>query len=198
MPKIVDKEAVRNKIMDAAMVVYTEVGYHAATISGIAKAAEMGKGTLYLYFKSKEDLTVSLADRIFDGMDAAFMGEPHARTLKAFGAKLKRTMDVPAERASFVRVFFEVFGPSFAPEEFVKSVSSFFDKLGDYYGEQIALLQDNGEISKEIDAQTAGRSLAAMVDGVILHRGLFDIPVRRHRAMIKQAIYMFLTGLQHP
>ena len=53
MPKIVDKEEVRTKIMDAAMTVYADVGYHAATISGVAKAAGMGKGTLYLYFEFK-------------------------------------------------------------------------------------------------------------------------------------------------
>ncbi|MEM8985515.1 MAG: TetR/AcrR family transcriptional regulator [Pseudomonadota bacterium] len=196
MPKIVDKEEVRNKIMDAAMSVYADVGYHAATISGVAKAAGMGKGTLYLYFESKEALTVSLADRIFTGMEEAFMGEAHCDTLEAFGEKLKATMDIPAERAGFVRVFFEVFGPSFASEEFVKSVAGFFDRLGAYYADQIKMLQEAEEVSQNIDAAVAGRSLAAMVDGVILHRGLFAISVRRHRAMIKEAISMFADGLR--
>ena len=196
MPKIVDKEEVRNKIMDAAMSVYADVGYHAATISGVAKAAGMGKGTLYLYFESKEALTVSLADRIFNGMEDAFMGDDHCETLEAFGEKLTATMDIPAERAGFVRVFFEVFGPSFASEEFVKSVAGFFDRLGDYYADQIKALQVDGQVSQDVDASVAGRTLAAMVDGVILHRGLFDISVRKHRAMIKEAIYMFASGLR--
>lgn len=196
MPKIVDKEEIRNKIMDAAMTVYAEVGYHAATIDGVAKAAGMGKGTLYLYFKNKENLTASLAERIFSGMEENFTYGPPSETLEAFATRLKKTMDVQAEQAGSVRVFFEVFGPSFASDEFTKSVAGFFDRLGGYYADQLKKLQASGEVSKDLDAIVAGRALVAMVDGVIMHRGLFNLSARRHRAMIKEAIAMFVQGVR--
>ncbi|WP_457646477.1 TetR/AcrR family transcriptional regulator, partial [Profundibacter sp.] len=53
MPKIVDKDAMRVRIMEAAMQCYSTQGFHAAKMSDIAKAAGLAKGTLYLYFKSK-------------------------------------------------------------------------------------------------------------------------------------------------
>ena len=196
MPKIVDKEEVRTKIMDAAMTVYADVGYHAATISGVAKAAGMGKGTLYLYFESKEALTASLADRIFSGMEDAFIGEAPCDTLDAFGEKLRKTMDIPAERAGFIRGFFDVFGPSFSSEEFVKSVAGFFDRLGAFYADHIKELQAVGEVTSKSDPAIAGRSIAAMVDGVIIHRLLFDLSARRHRAMIKETVAMLINGMR--
>ena len=196
MPKIVDKEEVRGRILDATMQVYSDVGFHAATISGIAKASGMGKGTLYLYFDSKEALTVALADRIFGGMGGAFMGKSSFDTVDAFKAHLKVTMTTTEERAKFVRVFFEVFGPSFASADFVKSVASFFDELGDYYAAELERLQSIGEVRADLDCSIAGRSLAAMVDGVILHRGLFAISKSRHGKMINAALDLLIDGMR--
>ena len=54
MPKVVDKEEMKQRIMDAAMIVYSDEGFHVATMDAIAKQSGLGKGTVYLYFKSKE------------------------------------------------------------------------------------------------------------------------------------------------
>ena len=43
-------------IMDAALEVFAEKGLRNATIDDVAEKAEVGKGTIYLYFKSKEHL----------------------------------------------------------------------------------------------------------------------------------------------
>jgi TetR/AcrR family fatty acid metabolism transcriptional regulator len=48
------------KIIDAAVIVIAENGYHAAQVSKIAKTAGVADGTIYLYFKNKEDILVSL------------------------------------------------------------------------------------------------------------------------------------------
>lgn len=48
------------KIIDAAVEVIAENGFHQAQISKIAKKAGVADGTIYLYFKNKEDLLVSL------------------------------------------------------------------------------------------------------------------------------------------
>ncbi|QOR65745.1 TetR/AcrR family transcriptional regulator [Cytobacillus suaedae] len=48
------------QIIDAAVVVIAENGYHQAQVSKIAKQAGVADGTIYLYFKNKEDILVSL------------------------------------------------------------------------------------------------------------------------------------------
>src|SRR5699024_1749753 len=48
------------QIIDAAVIVIAENGYHKAQVSKIAKQAGVADGTIYLYFKNKEDILISL------------------------------------------------------------------------------------------------------------------------------------------
>ncbi|MCK4854819.1 MAG: TetR/AcrR family transcriptional regulator [Bacteroidales bacterium] len=50
----------RNDIIDAAEKVFFSRGFESATMDEIAEMAELSKGTLYLYFKSKEDLQFAI------------------------------------------------------------------------------------------------------------------------------------------
>ena len=58
-----EKERRREEILDAAQRVFVEKGLTTATVDDIAMAAELSKGTLYLYFESKEDIYVALMMR---------------------------------------------------------------------------------------------------------------------------------------
>lgn len=48
------------QIIDAAVEVIAENGYHQSQVSKIAKQAGVADGTIYLYFKNKEDILISL------------------------------------------------------------------------------------------------------------------------------------------
>ena len=48
------------QIIDAAVIAIAESGYHQAQVSKIAKQAGIADGTIYLYFKNKEDILISL------------------------------------------------------------------------------------------------------------------------------------------
>ncbi|TMW71650.1 TetR/AcrR family transcriptional regulator [Alteribacter natronophilus] len=49
-----------DQIIDAAVAVIAENGYHHSQVSKIAKKAGVADGTIYLYFKNKEDILISL------------------------------------------------------------------------------------------------------------------------------------------
>ncbi|AUJ26053.1 TetR/AcrR family transcriptional regulator [Virgibacillus dokdonensis] len=49
-----------NQIIEAAVKVIAENGYHASQVSKIAKQAGVADGTIYLYFKNKEDILISV------------------------------------------------------------------------------------------------------------------------------------------
>jgi len=59
-----ERERRRQQIIVAAKRVFTEKGFNKATIEDIARNAELSPGTLYLYFKNKEELYTSLSLRI--------------------------------------------------------------------------------------------------------------------------------------
>ena len=48
------------QIVNAAVIVIAENGYHQAQVSKIAKEAGVADGTIYLYFKNKEDILISV------------------------------------------------------------------------------------------------------------------------------------------
>lgn len=48
------------QIIEAALEVIAENGYHASQVSKIAKKANVADGTIYLYFKNKEDILISV------------------------------------------------------------------------------------------------------------------------------------------
>src|SRR5688572_17297625 len=54
----------RRRILDAAVVVFARKGYFRAKVQEIAKKAGVADGTIYLYFKGKEDILVSLFDEL--------------------------------------------------------------------------------------------------------------------------------------
>src|SRR2546422_8788794 len=53
----------RDAILRAAIDVFAERGYFTAQVADVARAAGVAAGTVYLYFKSKDDLLVSIFER---------------------------------------------------------------------------------------------------------------------------------------
>ncbi|AFS77388.1 transcriptional regulator, TetR family [Gottschalkia acidurici 9a] len=70
MSNIKDK---RSSILQACIKVFSQKGYHKATIEDIANEAGIGKGTVYLYFSSKKELFEQMIeyslDRYYSGIN---------------------------------------------------------------------------------------------------------------------------------
>lgn len=58
-----EKELRRNQIIDAAEKVIFAKGLENSTMTAIGREAELSKGTLYLYFKNKNDLYMAICER---------------------------------------------------------------------------------------------------------------------------------------
>ena len=71
VPRNADKY---QRILDAAVAVFAEKGFFTARVSDIADRASVADGTVYLYFKNKEEILMTAINTAFD----AFMR--HART----------------------------------------------------------------------------------------------------------------------
>ena len=58
-----DDSAKRRQIVDGAREIFLARGFDAASMSDIAKAAGVSKGTLYVYFKNKEELFAAIVQQ---------------------------------------------------------------------------------------------------------------------------------------
>ena len=98
----------RNEMLAAALALFSEKGYHSVSMQEIAEKAEFAVGTLYKFFKNKEDLYKALismqADRFHAALTEALTAEGNAvERLRAYvQAKGKIYMD----NAACIRLYF--------------------------------------------------------------------------------------------
>ena len=75
-------EAKESSILDAAERIFAQAGFDGAKVSDIARAASVAEGTVYLYYKNKQDLLAGVVGRFWTqltlGAEAAI--EPDATT----------------------------------------------------------------------------------------------------------------------
>jgi AcrR family transcriptional regulator len=92
----------RRRLLEAAEMVFAELGYHDASIVKLTEAAGVGQGTFYLYFASKkeifDELVLDLNHRVRQAMtEAASRGASRAeRELLGFTAFFHFTAEHPA------------------------------------------------------------------------------------------------------
>jgi len=100
-PKIVDKDERRHSIIMAALDVFAQHGFESASMSQIADAAGFSKGTIYLYFGSKIDLTIAAAAAWVAAIEEhitslpASSKEPRERLLRLFAATTTAFIEDP-------------------------------------------------------------------------------------------------------
>src|SRR5262249_37036949 len=69
-PKANVAQGKRERILEAAVRVFAAEGFYNAKVAQIAEQAGVADGTIYLYFKSKDDLLISLFEDRMEGINA--------------------------------------------------------------------------------------------------------------------------------
>ena len=91
MPKIVDKEQKRFEIANQSKELLIEKGIAKLTVSEVAKNAGIGKGTIYQYFNSKDDIVFAIIDAYIE--DELVGLDKDLEALDSFEQKLYRYFD---------------------------------------------------------------------------------------------------------
>jgi AcrR family transcriptional regulator len=90
------------QILDAAVRLFAEKGFHRTTTRDIAEAADMAEGTLYNYFATKDDLLFGIMQRLTESMTFEAMHTealPTAETREHFNALLQTYRDFQYQNA---------------------------------------------------------------------------------------------------
>jgi len=82
----------RRQILDAAVLVFAQQGFHKSRVSDVARAAGVADGTIYLYFKSKDAILISIFEET--------MGQMIERVAEAL-----RDIDDPLEKLRAFAMF---------------------------------------------------------------------------------------------
>lgn len=127
----------RDAILAAARDLFFEHGIYRTTVDDVAARAEVAKGTVYLYFESKETI---LAHLLLEGLDA--LGESLA---EAFGEALHLTGEVRLRRLSAAYL-------------------NFFQNEREYF--RLMMAFDRGQFQEAVQAEVYQQILTRSVRGL--------------------------------
>jgi TetR/AcrR family fatty acid metabolism transcriptional regulator len=190
-PNVADK---REAILRAATKVFARNGYFNAKVADIARAAGVADGTVYLYFKSKEEILHSIFDRSME--EAIAEGRRQLDAIADPREKLRRIALLHLERLGADRDLAVVFqvelrGSTKFMEEF--SAAGFAEYLS-LIRETFAEGQREGVFRRELNAKTVAKVLFGALDEMatnwILSKRRYKLP-----PMADQVLDIFLNGV---
>ena len=173
MPKIVDKDAKRLSLIEAAAIVFAREGFARTKMAHIAAQAGVGKGTLYEYFASKNELFLSVCEHCVHWPEDA---STFAANPKAGLRDLILALVESYERASgFFSILIDYWSVVIRdPDEHGQM---FLARGADFYGPPLALLsevvsagQANGRLRGDADPRRTAQIIIAGIEGLRLQR----------------------------
>lgn len=186
----------RQRILQAALTTFTHHGYNATTMDDIAAASGTSKGTLYWYFKSKDDLLESAIrtyfeetffDDVLEDLDCA----------ETAAAKLRALTGAIVEADELAKGLFNLYLEYWAANPDRDASSELWISMLESYKDLVAGIIDagieRGEF-REVDAAAVTWAFLAMYDGLTAYALLkpeFDLH-HIHEAVID----VLICGLQ--
>lgn len=156
------------RIIEAATRVFADKGFFKATVSDVAGAAEVAEGTIYLYFKNKDDLLISIFENSMDmfarELDQALSGvtDP-AERLRCLIHLHLRLVEEHKELAQVLHVELRQ-SEKFMREYQGEKVINYLKKIQGIVLEG----QEQGVFRKDLDARVIRRSIFGSLDEVAL------------------------------
>lgn len=96
----------RGRILDAALDVFSENGYHDSAVDDIVRRADSSKGTFYFHFPSKQAIFMALAEeaarRVGDAVERAVSAEQDP--VERVDAALRAVLDIFARHRSLAKL----------------------------------------------------------------------------------------------
>jgi AcrR family transcriptional regulator len=186
----------KNQILDAAMAVFARSGFHEARMDDIAQESGLSKGTLYWYFKSKEEIITAISQRLFT-TDI----EQVESLLNAEGTVSERLQQLIRDRvrglqemSDMVTILFEFYAAALHQDGVRQFIKAYFQNFHELL---VALIQqgiERGEF-RPVDAFAAATALDAVFEGLIV-RWLIEPDAVQWASLGEAAIHLMLDGLK--
>jgi TetR/AcrR family transcriptional regulator len=196
-----EKEQRREEILNAAQAIFFAKGLQTTTMDEIAERAELSKGTLYLYFRSKEDLYLAVLLRGTEIMYHMFldMAQKPIPILHRLKGLAEAYFHFYRSYPDYFRMldFFET--PHFhkqVSEEMHQQCSRANQRMWDLAGSLIREGQEQGMIHPQIAAAEAAVMVWACANGVIRQIDRSDEYWRAHLGVdLEKALFISISLL---
>jgi len=186
----------KNQIINAAEGVFTKKGFSEARMDDIAEETGLSKGTLYLYFKSKDDIIIAILDRMFQREFRAF----EEMDMSALGATeiIGVFVDTVAKDIKIMLrlmpIAYEFLALAFRNKVVQKALKVYVNRYMDILVPIIQGGIDSGEF-KKTDAREVAIAIGAILEGTILI-WVYDKSLVNPETNIRSGIKLLLEGVQ--
>jgi AcrR family transcriptional regulator len=186
----------RNQIVDAATHVFVRQGFQHARMDDIVEECGLSKGTLYWYFKSKEDIINAILRRLFTGEL-----ENLESLLQVEGSASERLMQLTHYRvaglkrmSNLVPIIFEFYAVAVHQQWVQQFIGEYFMHFRSLLEHLIQQGIDRGEF-RSVDATKTAISFASLYEGLTLH-WMMDPQGVQWEILSENSIPMLLDGLK--
>ena len=168
----------RTAILDAAAQVFSQKGYTATRIIEVARAAQVGKGTIYEYFPSKEALFFAVFQAMMAGAGETIaqatvnLSGSFADRLQALSDQIIATWLNDIHMYGLVMEFWAATASAPGRDQFKSSFLSGYEELRRVVGVLIQKGQDAGEVTTNCDAAAVAAALIGTWDALLLQAWL--------------------------
>lgn len=192
---IAKKERKRKKILSAAIKVFAKKGFFKTRIKEIARLASVADGTIYLYFKNKDDILISIFEDRIDKLNEKML-EISDRDISA-AKKIKQIIELQLGGMRGHRDLAEVITINLRQStRFLKQYAGpRFNRYLDIMAQIIEEGQDSGELCSDYPPRVMATSLFGAIDGLML---TWVLGSRQHQRLMRAGTNvadMMLKGL---
>jgi AcrR family transcriptional regulator len=173
VPKISEtkREERRQQILDAALRCFSRDGFHATTTADIVRESQLSQGALYLYFATKDDIVVALADdrhqgEVFLNALARSEQDPVAGLMLLVELYGKTLGD--QRRTDMRRVGIQGWAEALRNPRIHDSVLEGFSAVRAAIVELIERGQRTGQVRTDVEPDAAARAMIAIFQGLVL------------------------------
>ena len=195
MPKVFPeyKEEARERIVQTALLVFAEKGYHETTMEDIAGRLGVSEGAIYLYFKSKRQLFKAIGEsgeHQIGQIISSSIGKEDP--VKAF---FDSVVSVYEQYEPISGLMFELMAEASRDASLRKMFRDDFDEDGKMLGDFLEELRKRSLIGANADAHSISLGLLALFHGYVISR-LLGIRKDDAKRAYTQSMRAMLNGTQ--
>lgn len=190
MPIIVDKDKKKQEIIEAATKVFIRMGYFRSKMQDIADEANIARGTIYLYFKDKDELILSCFEKYYQNYVARILSQlDKNKTIREnINSIIDECVNLNETDSNLYILYMEyVVYKSFENKTLQKSIEDPFDKVEEELNNAIkSFLQEKQEhrLLPELELNAFIDTINYSIDGIVFH--LFTIGKKEKRDKVIQ------------
>ena len=183
---------IRERLFRAALTLFGKKGFAETTIEDITDAADVGKGTFFNYFPSKDHILLAFGEMQLGKLEAAVgearrTNEPMSRFLPALGVRMTQE---PTRNPEIIRALLQAYLSTTPVRQAMLSLQT---RMLALHTELIRLGQEQGEIREDLPAEEIAYVFRQTIFGTLLIWSLYGDATLHAR--IDAACNLLWTGM---